>query len=309
MIDFTNCKKYNKTYGGANGNKICISYNNKKYMLKFPSTPTKKTELSYANGCISEFISCHIYNMLGVDAQNTILGIYNTGKKEKIVVACEDFTDIGVVIQDFGSLKNQFIDSIHNGYGTELDDILEAIEQQNQIDQFTLLTRFWDMFVIDALLGNFDRHNGNWGFLYNQMTDSISLAPVYDCGSCLLPQADKQTVATILSSEKEINNRIYNYPNSAIKINDKKLNYYSFLTTTDDPNCLESIVKIENRFNYKEIENFIDTIECLDNQQKEFYKRYIFQRHEKIILPSYKRAISMSIQQNQNEDSYDYEDR
>lgn len=69
--------------------------------------------------------------MLGVDAQNTILGIYNTGIKEKIVVACEDFTDIVVVIQDFGSLKNQFIDSIHNGYGTELDDILEAIEQQN----------------------------------------------------------------------------------------------------------------------------------------------------------------------------------
>lgn len=26
-------------------------------------------------------------------------------------------------------------------------------------------------------------------------------------------------------------------------------------------------------------------------------------------LPSYKRAISMSIQQNQNKDSYDYEDR
>lgn len=28
MPDFTNCKQYNKTYSGANGNKICIEYNN-----------------------------------------------------------------------------------------------------------------------------------------------------------------------------------------------------------------------------------------------------------------------------------------
>ena len=41
MIDFTNCKQFNKAYAGANGNKICIEYNGEKYMLKFPSTPTK----------------------------------------------------------------------------------------------------------------------------------------------------------------------------------------------------------------------------------------------------------------------------
>ena len=49
----------------------------------------------------------------------------------------------------------------------------------------------WDMFIVDALIGNWDRHNGNWGFLYNTITDEISLAPIYDCGSCLFPQADE----------------------------------------------------------------------------------------------------------------------
>ena len=24
---------------------------------------------------------------------------------------------------------------------------------------------FWDIYVVDALIGNFDRHGGNWGFL------------------------------------------------------------------------------------------------------------------------------------------------
>ena len=38
MIDFTNCKinKF-RYYGGKNGGKICIIYNNEEYMLKFPS--------------------------------------------------------------------------------------------------------------------------------------------------------------------------------------------------------------------------------------------------------------------------------
>ena len=37
MINFTNCNinKY-KYYGGTNGNKICIIYNNEDYMLKLP---------------------------------------------------------------------------------------------------------------------------------------------------------------------------------------------------------------------------------------------------------------------------------
>lgn len=34
------------------------------------------------------------------------------------------------------------------------------------------LQYFWDMFVVDALLGNFDRHNGNWGFLYDPVLKS-----------------------------------------------------------------------------------------------------------------------------------------
>lgn len=69
MIDFSKCKVFNKSYAGANGSKICIEYNNEKYMLKFPSAPTKKTELSYANGCVSEYIGCHIYEMADIPVQ------------------------------------------------------------------------------------------------------------------------------------------------------------------------------------------------------------------------------------------------
>ena len=36
VIDFTDLKKRNKTYSGANGNKISVIYEGEQYMLKFP---------------------------------------------------------------------------------------------------------------------------------------------------------------------------------------------------------------------------------------------------------------------------------
>lgn len=54
MIDFTNCKTTLKTYGGANGNKISVKYNNELYMLKFPSHPKKNPTLIETERLLSQ---------------------------------------------------------------------------------------------------------------------------------------------------------------------------------------------------------------------------------------------------------------
>lgn len=289
MIDFTDCKVLKKAYGGANGNKLCIEYDNEKYMLKFPSSPTKKTELSYANGCISEYLACHIYGSLGITVQETILGTYRKGEKEKIVVACKDFTDVGIVLQDFGSLKNQIIDSEHQGYGTELSDILNAIEKQNSMDSMKIKERFWQMFIADAFLGNFDRHNGNWGFLYNQQTDEVELAPVYDCASCLYPQADRSMIEKILGDVRERHTRIYNYPTSAIKENGCKISYHEYLLNTENEDCKKALSDIFPKIDLDKINLFIDTMEYIDGLQKKFYKTMLNERYERILLPAHEK--------------------
>ena len=56
IIDFTNNTKRKKTYGGANGNKISILHSEKLHMLKFPTTPSVETKLSYIHNCYSEYI-------------------------------------------------------------------------------------------------------------------------------------------------------------------------------------------------------------------------------------------------------------
>ena len=283
MIDFTNAVQKNKTYAGANGGKISVLYNGEQYMLKFPPFPTINKEMSYTNSCISEYIGCKVFETVGIPVQETVIGTYTSKGKEKIVVACKDFTSQGITLQDFASLKNRIIDSERNGYGTELADILSTIDEQTAMDSETLKTRFWDMFIVDALIGNWDRHNGNWGFLYNNATDEVTLAPVFDCGSSLYPQADEDLMKKILSDKNELNHRIFDIPLSAVTYNGKKINYFNFLSEGEFPDCNKALKRIASRIDMKKIYEIIDNTPTITELQKEFYKAMLTARKERIL--------------------------
>lgn len=289
MPDFTHCKRLlGNAYAGANGKKIGIEYNGEQYMLKFPpSGQAKRTELSYTNSCLSEHIASSIFNMVGINAQKTILGTYDVSGKTKVVCACKDFTADGSRLYDFCSIKNTVIDSGHNGTGTELEDILETIEKQQFVDPVELLEHFWDVFVIDAFLGNFDRHNGNWGFLYNPVTQTASIAPVYDCGSCLLPQADDNVMRNVLANENELHARVFTFPSSAIKHNGSKINYYNFLNAAENEDCNAAVLRMVPQIDMDAIHAFIDEVPFLTDLQRTFYKTYLDARYDLILMPVY----------------------
>lgn len=283
MIDFTSAKVKNKAYAGANGSKISVIYNNEQYMLKFPPLPTINKEMSYTNSCISEYIGCKIFDSVGIPVQETVIGTYTSNGREKIVVACKDFTSPGITLQDFVSLKNRIIDSERNGYGTELNDILSTIDEQTSMDSDAIKIRFWDMFIVDALIGNWDRHNGNWGFLYNNSTDEVVLAPVFDCGSSLYPQADDELMTRILNNKNEFNHRIFDIPLSAITYNGKKINYFNFLSEGIFEDCNTALKRILSRIDMKKFYEIIDGTPTVTDIQNEFYKTMLTARKERIL--------------------------
>lgn len=279
-LDFTNAQINRfRMYGGNNGNKISILFQGENYMLKFPPKPSKNPEMSYTNGCFSEYVACHIFESLGLETQKTLLGRYG----DKIVVACKDFTSDGVVLRDFASLKNTIVESSRNGYGTDLSEVLDTIKEQQIMSSEKLEAFFWEMFIGDSLLGNFDRHNGNWGFLINERKGQISLAPIYDCGSCLYPQLDDQRMEYILSTPKEIDERIYVFPNSALKENDRKINYFRFLLETENTECLKALKRIGSRIDLDNIDGIIDDTPYISGLHKNFLKTMIRRRKENII--------------------------
>ena len=283
MIDFTNLPRRNKTYAGANGNKIAIVYKGEQYMLKFPAPPKRNKDMSYANGCVSEYLGSHIFQMVGIPAQETLLGVYTRNGRERIVVACKDFTTDGSVLQDFASLKNTIIDSEKNGYGTELSDIMEAISEQQVFDPLMLKRYFWDMFIVDALIGNWDRHNGNWGFLYYSNTDHMVLAPIYDWGSCLYPQADETIMQAVLDDPAERDYRVFEAPVSGIRENNQKIRYFNFISSLKNRDCNEALKRIVPRVNMNEITDLIDGTPFISDLQKRFYKTMLAERKERIL--------------------------
>lgn len=288
-IDFTGCSPIiGRAYNGANGKKIAIRYKDVQYMLKFPpSGAAKPTALSYTNSCISEHIGSTIFRLLGVEAQETLLGTYHVGSKEKLVCACRDFTADRKRFFDFCSIKNTILESESGGSGTELDDILDTIEKQQYIPPADLAEHFWNMFVIDAFLGNFDRHNGNWGFLFDDDVSQASIAPIFDCGSCLLPQADQKIMEEVLTNEASLHARVFQFPTSAIKRDGKKINYYDFLTAGEYRDCNAAIKRIVPRIDLEQIAELINNIPYIPNRQKEFYQCYIKARFLLILKPAW----------------------
>lgn len=282
-VDFTSCPRVpGRAYNGANGKKIAVSFEDAVWILKFPpSAADKPNELSYSNSCVSEHLGSTVFRMLGVPAQETRLGTHVNGRT-KVVCACRDFTIPGKRFYDFCSIKNTVIDSEAGGHGTELSDVLTTIDLQQFVDPVLVRRRFWDMFVVDALLGNFDRHNGNWGFLVDERTSLAELAPVFDCGSCLLPQADESIMRKMLSDEDELNARIYTFPGSMLKVGGRKINYRDFIAAHADPGLDEALERLLPRIGALDFGRLVDETPYLADLQRRFLKTYFEARRERI---------------------------
>ena len=139
------------------------------------------------------------------------------------------------------------------------------------------------MFIADALLGNFDRHNGNWGLLVDEKAQSAEIAPIYDCGSCLYPQLDLERMAEVLKSQEEIDRRIYVFPASSIEEHGVKIPYYDFISSHRYPECSDALKRISARIDLDAIQNFLEEISELQPVQREFYLTILTERKEKIL--------------------------
>lgn len=275
MINFSNFIEELNKFKGSEKKKTLI-YNNNKYLVKFPEPIREKNKgLLYKNNVFSEYIGSNIFKIVGFKTQNTILGLYRYNGKEKIVCACEDFTDNENILYEFENLA--LSTNPDKKIETELNDIMEVIEENKMIDVEDTKNKFWNMFIIDSIIGNTDRHNGNWGFLLNKETGNIEFSPIYDCGSCLNPMLEDEQIEKI--NKTELKNLAINCY-SCIRENGKKINYMSFIKQMKNKECNMAIKRLFVNINIDKINKFIDSIECMSKIRKEFYKEIIKLRYD-----------------------------
>ena len=283
MIDFSKCDEELNNYKGSEKKKTLI-YDNKKYLVKFPDPIREKNKkISYINNAFSEYVGSNIFKIAGFETQNTILGKYNYNGKEKIVCACEDFTDGNHVLYEFENLA--LSTNPDKKIETELSDVMEVIDEINSTKKINIILndnikeKFWDMFIIDCLIGNTDRHNGNWGLLINARSNRAIFSPIYDCGSCLNPMLEDEAIQNL--TEVEIKNLAINCY-SCIKENGKKINYMTYIKQMKNEECNNAICRVFDKIDIEKIKKFINGIEVMSNVRKDFYIKIIEIRYESI---------------------------
>lgn len=282
FFDFTNCKLSKKFYGGSE-KKIGIVFGDSLFMLKFQ----KKTPFGIRNNTISEYLGSHIYQMLGFTCHDTFLGIY----KGENVVACKDFMTNGYQFVPFNDVGESTIEEDKEEYQYTYDDIVELLQANKKLTNVEkTVSSFFEMYIVDALIGNFDRHGANWGFL--KKDNQYSLAPVFDNGSCLFPNLnDEDEMLKIINDEEQIDLRVYKFPTSQIKLNNNKSSYFEVISSLQFEEINKALIKIYPMINLEKIFDLIDDIDVISDIHKTFYKTMIKNRYEKIIKYSYMKLL------------------
>ncbi len=144
------------------------------------------------------------------------------------------------------------------------------------------------MFIIDCLIGNEDRHNGNGGFLKTIKDEKLIFAPIYDCGSCLFSVYTDEKMQESLGKSSKMQDCIKNTL-SAIRDNGSKIKYSEFITSLKNGDCNNALIRMYDKINLDKIFKLIDEIDIISNIRKEFYCKVIEGKYKEILTVAYKR--------------------
>lgn len=281
--DYSRYPDGNRYYSGAERKKS-ILINKKPYLVKFQKNSRDGLRFNH----VSEYLGSHIFALLGIETQETFLGSYNG----EAVVVIQDFLGEDEVFVPFNGVGDSSLEQDKEKYQYSYEDIIEMLQDNVKLtDVKQTIDLFWDMFIIDALIANFDRHGSNWGFI--KKDNKYRLSPVFDNGSSMFPQLNTdEKILAVLENQEEIDMRIYKFPTSQVKYKGNKSSYYEIISSLAFEECNNALVRIVERIDFDKINKLIDSIENVSEKRREFYKTILEQRYEKILLKSYNELVS-----------------
>lgn len=201
--------------------KMAIWYENNAYMIKEGKLKNSNYQKSY----VAEYIASLIAKKIGLECQEVILGTYDN----KPVCGCRLFTNAGLKIHPYKDIRDSSLYTNVDRSGYTLNEVIKVISNYKNfvIDNEEHLDRFMIMTCFDALIGNSDRHWGNWGFL-GSLKEYISLAPLYDNGNSLSSflSEKKMKKALNLSEDEFVKQYVINTPISQIKVDKERKSFY-----------------------------------------------------------------------------------
>ncbi len=274
-MDFSSFPDSGRHYAGSE-RKLGIVMDDGPYMVKFQSRDAFGMRFNH----VSEHLGSSIFRLAGMEAQETILGTYG----DRQVVVCRDFNVEGSQFVPFNDVGESTLEEDRDAYQYEYADIMRMLEDNGKLtDVPGTIAAFWRMYVVDALIGNFDRHGANWGFL--KEGNRYRLAPVFDNGSCLFPRLrDDGALREVMDSEREMLRRVYEFPTSQVRLGGRKSSYYDVISSGAFPECAEALAYVLERLDMGEVFALVDALPRVSEARREFYRRMLDARYRLILL-------------------------
>ena len=304
LEDFQNVFPSGIAYGGYNGSKKGIIFNNELWFLKYPKS--RKSITDCATSPISEYLGSNIYKLLGIETQETKLGFANG----KIVVACKDFLNKNETILDYNSIKNDYDEVVEkeleelsstskNHSGTDLEEISIVMNNNSYFEKVPELKKlFWDMFIVDTFISNNDRNDNNWGLILNHDTMKLRASPVYDNGASFYSKSSDERIETILNDDFKMKQVIYDSSVSAFVKDGKVINPLKFIESMSNNDCNQALLRIFPKINLEKIKELIDNIPTeynklvvLSKSQRELYYKSMIYKYEKVFKVTYEQLL------------------
>lgn len=281
-FDFSSCSKSGITYSGSE-RKCGIVFCNANWMIKY----RKKNYNGELTNDISEYLGSKIFSLLGFEAQQVLLGTY----ENEFVVACKDFMS-GINFTPFDDVGESSLEIDKSDSSYTYDNIQSLILQNNKIvDKKEAIELFWNVYIVDCLIANDDRHGKNWGYL--KKNNQYFPAPIFDNGNSLFSNFnDENELSYAISNDDELKDRVYRRPRSVVKNTRGSNDYYSVISSKEYEECNAALIRMTPTIeqNMQKIMDLIDSVD-LSKNKKEFLKKIIKLRFELIISKTYDEVL------------------
>lgn len=281
------------SYGGFERKAGLIASDGAKYMVKYTERQALRNDFTddFVNNALSEHMASRVLGILGYDTHETLLGLL----AGEVVAACRNFVPDDMVLVEFEKFMRRHYDSREMEGFLDIRQIIGIMHSDPvlspQAEDF--VGRYWDLFAGDALLGNFDRHAGNFGYLVGR-DGNVVAAPVYDNGSALYPRLSDRGMKMILNDPKEIMMHIRLFPKAAIAVNGRKADYRDMMASGLYDRLTDTVIRIvpKIRARLPEAFAFIDACDFLSETRKIFYRTMLSMRMALILEPAYEACLS-----------------
>lgn len=285
-------------YDGAM-NKEGVTINGSNYIAK-------KNKNDWNLNVYCEYIASRFINNLAPCFDETIkitaheTNLFKDATTDSLYVLVKDFIGPERKLIKYFDIQQAGMESRDSAAGNrrqyEFSTIIKRINNHKKIadhEKSEIRSQFWIMFFLDAILGNRDRHGGNWGFL--DQGNGYKMAPIYDNGSALFPEIKAKMNQYLNNRSTFILKRCEGKPKSAIRANENDqhgANYYHFINEENLAKYdeMKEVVDLFRKIGMVNIFNAINNA-CLSEKSglipgeyKSFYTEIICCRYLHLIL-------------------------